>query len=81
MRKADGVAYLIVDDDIYGQTQALHKLAAVEETVEALEKALEMPEGALVRTVELYNRLAEQGEDPYFHKAPKWLRPLASVPS
>jgi 3-oxo-5alpha-steroid 4-dehydrogenase len=80
MRKADGVAFLIVDDEIYGQTQALHKLAAVEETIEDLERALEMPEGALVHTVSLYNDLAARGEDPYFHKAPKWLRPLSASP-
>ena len=80
MRKADGNAFLIVDDEIYGQTQALHKLAAVEETIEDLERALEMPEGALVHTVARYNELAARGEDPYFHKAPKWLRPLTASP-
>ncbi len=80
IRKADGIAFLIVDDEIYGPTQALHKLAAVEETIEELERALDVPAGALVRTVELYNRDASRGEDPYFHKAAKWLRPLSAVP-
>lgn len=37
-----------------------------------------MPAGALENTVEVYNRHAEKGEDPYFHKDPKWLRPLRS---
>ncbi|HKK52198.1 MAG TPA: FAD-dependent oxidoreductase [Myxococcota bacterium] len=80
LRKADGVAYLIVDDDLYGRTQAAHRLAAVEETVEALEKALSMPPGALVQTVETYNRWAERGEDPVFHKAARYLKPLTAAP-
>ena len=80
IHKADGTAYLIVDDEIYGQTQAFHKLAAVEETIDALEAALGMPEGALVHTVETYNRLAARGEDPFFHKAAEWLRPLSAAP-
>lgn len=47
------------------------------ETLAELEKELGMPAGALESTVEAYNRYAEKGEDPYFHKDPKWLRPLA----
>lgn len=78
--KADGIAYLIVDDEIYGQTQASHKLAAVEESFEALERALEIPEGALVHTLEVYNQNAKQGLDPFFHKSREWLRPLSSPP-
>ena len=58
----------------------MHKLAAVEESFAALEKALAMPEGVLVRTLEHYNRCAERGEDPLFHKAAKWLRPLSTPP-
>ncbi len=78
--KADGTAYLIVDDELYGQTQAFHKIAAVEETYEELEKALGMPTGSLVHTIELYNQNAERGEDPLFHKAENYLRPLSSPP-
>jgi 3-oxo-5alpha-steroid 4-dehydrogenase len=70
----------VVDDALYGRTQAMHKLAAVEESFEALEKALAMPEGVLVQTIGHYNRFAERGEDPLFHKAPKWLRPLQTPP-
>ncbi|RSN61824.1 MULTISPECIES: FAD-dependent oxidoreductase [Actinomadura] len=46
------------------------------ETLAELERELGMPAGALETTVETYNRHAENGEDPYFHKDPKWLRPL-----
>lgn len=77
---AGGRAFLIVDNAIYGRTQAAHKLAAVEETFADLEKALEMPAGALVETLETYNQDATRGEDPAFHKAPKYLRPLSALP-
>ena len=50
LTRAQGRAYLVVDDALYGRTQAMHKLAAVEESFEALEKALAMPEGVLVQT-------------------------------
>jgi 3-oxo-5alpha-steroid 4-dehydrogenase len=80
LRRANGQAYLIVDESLYGRTQAMHKLAAVEESFPALEKALAMPEGVLVNTLEHYNRCAERGEDPLFHKAAKWLRPLQTPP-
>jgi 3-oxo-5alpha-steroid 4-dehydrogenase len=78
--RADGVAYLIVDDEIHGQTQALHKLAAVEESFEALEQALGLPPASLVQTLGYYNHNAEKGQDPLFHKAPKYLKPLTEPP-
>jgi 3-oxo-5alpha-steroid 4-dehydrogenase len=80
LTRARGRAFLVVDDELYGRTQAMHKLAAVEESFAALEKALAMPEGVLVQTLEHYNRFAQRGEDPLFHKAPKWLRPLQTPP-
>ena len=78
--RCGGRAYLVVDDAIYGRTQAMHRIAAVEETFPALERALGMPEGELVHTIESYNRAAERGEDPLFHKAPAYLRPLSVPP-
>jgi len=80
IKKADGIAYLIVDDSIYDRSQSIFKLAAVEESFEALERALQMPEGALVHTLEAYNGFAERGEDPTFRKQAKWLRALDSPP-
>jgi 3-oxo-5alpha-steroid 4-dehydrogenase len=50
--------------------------AHVAETLAELEDELGMPAGALEATVTAYNRFAAQGEDPYFHKAARWLRPL-----
>lgn len=76
LSRAGGVAHLIVDHSTYGQTQAMHKLVATEDTVEELERALELPEGVLVHTLEEYNRHARAGKDPLFDKAPKYLKPL-----
>jgi len=75
-----GVAYLIVDDELYGPTVAFHKIVAVEETIEELERAVGFPESTLTTTVEFFNRHAANGEDPLFHKAPEYLRPLAAPP-
>jgi 3-oxo-5alpha-steroid 4-dehydrogenase len=46
------------------------------ETLAELEEDLGMPAGSLEATVAGYNRHAEHGEDPWFHKAARWLRPL-----
>ncbi|MFE4217974.1 FAD-dependent oxidoreductase [Streptomyces sp. NPDC056844] len=48
----------------------------VTETLAELETELSMPQGALETTVGTYNTYAARGEDPYFHKDPRWLRPL-----
>jgi 3-oxo-5alpha-steroid 4-dehydrogenase len=61
----------IPSEDVWGVRP---KYAA--ETLAELEEELGMPSGALETTVAQYNRYAERGEDPYFHKDPKWLRPL-----
>ena len=58
-------------DDLWGVRP---KYAA--ETLAELETELGMPSGALETTVSTYNRYAAAGDDPYFHKDPKWLRPL-----
>lgn len=50
----------------------------VAETLGELEADLGMPPGSLETTVSAYNRSAAQGEDPYFHKAARWLRPLVA---
>ncbi|HEX2893731.1 MAG TPA: FAD-dependent oxidoreductase [Marmoricola sp.] len=47
------------------------------ETLAELEGDLGLPAGSLEDTVAAYNRHAADGEDPYFHKAKRWVRPLA----
>ncbi|MCB1014270.1 MAG: FAD-binding protein, partial [Acidimicrobiales bacterium] len=80
LRRAGGRCWLILDDEIHGPTQAFHKVAAVEATIADLEAALGIPDGQLVHTVDTYNRFAVNGEDPLFHKAPEFLRPLGEGP-
>ncbi len=46
------------------------------ETLAELEAELGLPSGSLQETVATYNRHAAEGQDPYFHKSPRWLRPL-----
>lgn len=50
----------------------------VAETLEELEEETGLPKGSLQHTVAEYNANARKGEDPVFHKAPKWLRELKS---
>jgi succinate dehydrogenase/fumarate reductase flavoprotein subunit len=80
LQKADGTAYLIVDDRTYGQALVPYELAGVEETIEELEKSLDMPGGQLVHTLESYNSRALKGDDPVFHKDAKYVTPLVHPP-
>lgn len=82
LRQPEGRAWLLVDNEIFGRPllQEDIRIAAVGETWAELERELELPDGALVHTVEEFNRLAGEGRDPYFHKAAEWLRPLTEPP-
>ena len=55
-------------------------IGAAGDTWAEVERELELAPGALTATVELYNHHAAQGQDPQFHKAAKWLRPLVDPP-
>jgi len=55
-------------------------LAATGETIEEVEREAGLPEGALQATVAHYNRYAAAGENPLFHKASGWLKPLTGPP-
>ena len=50
----------------------------VAETVEELESEMGLPAGTLVSTVEVYNRHAENGEDPVLGKKAEWCKPIGS---
>ena len=82
LRQPNGRAWLLVDNEIFGRPviQEDMQIAAVGETWQEIEQELGLPDGALVHTVEEFNRLAEQGQDPYFHKTAEWLRPLTEPP-
>lgn len=74
--------FLLVDDSIYGQPApyARIEVAAVGESWEEIEREIGMVEGTLVHTVQVYNRYASKGEDPLFHKHPKYLAALETPP-
>jgi 3-oxo-5alpha-steroid 4-dehydrogenase len=82
LRKADGRAYLIVDDALYDEENQFipYKIAGMGETIEEVEAELGIPKGRLVHTFEAYNKSAAKGEDPTHHKAVKWLTPLDNPP-
>ncbi|MEB8339602.1 FAD-dependent oxidoreductase [Streptomyces endophyticus] len=81
LRTQPGPYWVIVDEEGYESVPPAERWGVVprfaEETLGELEAVLGMPEGALESTVATYNRHAEYGgEDPYFHKDARWLRPL-----
>ncbi|WP_406385436.1 FAD-binding protein [Streptomyces sp. NBC_01618] len=71
---------MIVDEEGYESVPEAERWGVlpqfVGETLAELEEELGMPAGALESTVGTYNRYAEEGQDSYFHKDARWLRPL-----
>lgn len=82
LRQPEGKAWLLVDDEIFGRPVIKPDVtvAAVGESWEEIETELGLPAGSLVHTVETFNAQAAAGNDPLFHKAPDWLRPLTKAP-
>ena len=81
MEQPDCTAYLIVDSaHIEHPELPLCPFIDGWETVEEMESALGIPAGALVETLENYNKFAAEGEDPSFHKATEWLEPQDQGP-
>jgi succinate dehydrogenase/fumarate reductase flavoprotein subunit len=76
----DGQVYLLLDDATFERGLVGHEPAFVGESVAEIEAEAGLPEGSLVSTVELYNRHAEKGHDPVFHKRPERLVPLVTPP-
>lgn len=76
--------WLLQDHETYAPG-LLHESSRVEigaagDTWEEVERELKLPESTLSATVAVYNRHAARGEDPLFHKARKWLKPLDKPP-
>ncbi|MBA0126547.1 FAD-dependent oxidoreductase [Haloechinothrix sp. YIM 98757] len=72
--------WVIVDEDAYEAVPEEQRWGVrpyhVTDDLAELEEAISVPPGALRSTVEVYDEYAARGEDPYFHKAARWLRPL-----
>jgi 3-oxo-5alpha-steroid 4-dehydrogenase len=72
---------MIVDQThAYGWKDFRLNVAAQAESIVDLEQKLKLPDGSLVQTIDYYNRNAEHGKDPLFHKAQKYLAPLKKSP-
>ncbi len=75
-----GEVFLITDNETFARPFAPTEIAAVEDSIAELERALAMPNGSLQRTVAVHNEHAARGEDPLFHKAAEYLAPLVHPP-
>jgi 3-oxo-5alpha-steroid 4-dehydrogenase len=75
-----GRCSLVLDEEIFESVPEEDRWGArptwVAATVAELEAEMGLPEASLQATVEVYNRHAEKGEDPVFHKRAEFLRPL-----
>jgi 3-oxo-5alpha-steroid 4-dehydrogenase len=79
--RQNGRAWLIVDADCDYTAPDFRLIAGAEAaTLAELERRLELPAGALVRTVDYYNGAAAQGGDPLFGKDAKFVAPLQRAP-
>jgi len=76
-----GKAWLVTDEDSsYKHQDYRITVQAQAGTIAELERAGGFPEGALVATVDYYNRFAADKRDPPFGKNPEFLAPLAKPP-
>lgn len=84
MQQAGNRIFLLLDQGCYAEPEfgkfANIGIAAAGDSWEEVERDLGLFEGSLTSTVALYNRYAAQGQDPLFHKAAKWLKPLTEGP-
>lgn len=76
--------WLLVDNEVFAEPEfgkfAKIEIGAAGESWQEVEKDLDLPQGALVSTVDIYNQHAAEGRDPLFRKNAKWLKPLLKPP-
>lgn len=84
LQQAGNRIFLLQDGETYAEPAfgqfAKIGIAATGDSWEEVERELDLPQGALVSTVEVYNRHAANGVDPLFHKGRRWLKPLDAGP-
>ena len=80
--QAGDKVWLLADNAIFARPMEMAgiELAAVGESWEEVESELGFAPCTLSHTVAQYNDHAARGEDPVWHKAAKWVRPLAEPP-
>ena len=74
----DANCFLVIDEAGYEPNWMGLEASWVCETVGELEVEMGLPAGSLEATLALYNRHAERGEDPVFHKRAELVRPLVA---
>jgi len=72
----DNDLFLVFDEETFERNRSWLRISWAAATVAELEADMDLPPRSLQATVELYNDHAARGEDPLFHKHPRWLRPL-----
>jgi len=79
LEQPDGHVVLIADDACFGRPEmGGQEVIDAWDDVGEMARDLGMPE--LEATIDRYNEHAAKGEDPEFHKGPKWLKPLDTPP-
>lgn len=82
--RPEGHYYLIIDsrqfEVLKRPPMGGYPVAGTGDSAEELERELDLPAGALVRTLDTYNRHAHAGDDPLCHKDKKYLTPLDQPP-
>ncbi|TXS89818.1 FAD-dependent oxidoreductase [Parahaliea maris] len=74
--------YLLVQEEDYAASDYLERapVVATGDTIAEVAAEAPFPAGKLEQTVSYFNQYAAQGEDPLFHKAAEWLKPLSKPP-
>jgi 3-oxo-5alpha-steroid 4-dehydrogenase len=72
----NATVFLVVDEETYEPNWMGLTASWVCGSVAELEAETGLAAGSLQATLDLYNRHAESGEDPMFHKHARWLKPL-----
>ncbi len=74
--------YLLVQNEDYEPTMYMEsrRMAGTGDSIAEVEGEAGLPAGALQATVAYYNKHAEHNEDPLFHKAAEWVKPLDKPP-
>ncbi|HWE54672.1 MAG TPA: FAD-dependent oxidoreductase [Acidimicrobiales bacterium] len=83
LRAQDNDAFLIIDEEAYEESPEPLRMKFlklrptwVASSAAELEVETGLPGGTLEATLTVWNRHAEGGRDPVFHKASKWVRPI-----
>jgi 3-oxo-5alpha-steroid 4-dehydrogenase len=76
--RQDGEVYFVHDDETFAVNVVGYTPTWVAASAGELGAEIGLPPGALEATLDRYNEHAAQGEDPDFHKAPEWVRPLVA---